>query len=83
MFTHCNNITATVSQLVYVPLRPQQFQVVRFKVAEGSNWAGGDQFGVSAPSLVAAELGVVIVRLDFHKLMVTTCGLVEVSAEWR
>ena len=31
-------------------LRPWQFQVVTFKVIEGSNWAGGDGFGVAAPS---------------------------------
>ena len=35
-------------------LRPWQFQVVRFKVVEGSNWAAGDRFGVAAPSLIAA-----------------------------
>ena len=64
-------------------LRPRQFQVVRFKVVEGWNWAGGDRFGVAAPSLIAAEAGVVIVWLDLHKLTVTACGLVEVSAEWR
>ena len=64
-------------------LRPLQFQVVRFKVVEGLNWAGGDRFGVAAPSLIVVELGAMIVQLDFHNLTVTRCVLVEVSAEWR
>ena len=61
-------------------LRPRQFQAVRVKVVEGSDWAIGD---VTMPLLIVAQPGVVLVRLDFHKLTETMCVLVEVSAEWR